>query len=71
MEILASYMINKEQQESLEDFLDQQVFKGVEGQEIYPDGSDVKGFKAFMERYTKDLAIEQVAVDYLVENWRG
>lgn len=71
MAILASYMSNKDQQESLEDFLDQKVFKDTEGQEIYPDGSDVKGFEAFMERYTQGLAIEQAAVDNLVENWRG
>ncbi|MNO09109.1 hypothetical protein D3C81_2320860 [compost metagenome] len=70
MAILASYMSNKDQQESLEDFLDQKVFKDAEGQEIYPDGSDVKGFEAFMERYTHGLAIEQAAVDNLVENWR-
>ncbi len=71
MAILASYMINKDQQESLEDFLDQKVFKDAEGQEIYPDGSDVKGFETFMERYTQGLAIEQAAVDNLVENRRG
>ncbi|MNP03656.1 Ribulokinase [compost metagenome] len=71
MAILASYMINKDQQESLDDFLDHKVFKDVEGQKIYPDGSDVKGFEVFMERYTQGLAIEQAAVDNLVENWRG
>ncbi|WP_058300660.1 xylulokinase [Gorillibacterium timonense] len=70
MAILAAYMMNKAQQESLDDFLDQQVFKEVEGQEVDPDGSDVKGFEAFMERYTKGLAIEQAAVDHLVENGR-
>jgi sugar (pentulose or hexulose) kinase len=71
MAILASYMINKDQQESLDDFLDHKVFKDIEGQVIYPDSSDVKGFELFMERYTQGLAIEQAAVDHLVENWRG
>jgi sugar (pentulose or hexulose) kinase len=71
MAILASYMMNKDQQESLEDFLDQKVFRDVEGQEIHPDGSDVKGFETFLERYTQGLAIEQAAVDNLVENWRN
>ena len=37
MAILASYMMNKNQEESLEDFLDQKVFEEVDGQEIYPD----------------------------------
>ncbi|MFB5761311.1 xylulokinase [Paenibacillus medicaginis] len=70
MAILASYMMNKEQQESLEDFLDTKVFKDVEAQEMVPDEIDVKGFEIFIERYQKGLAIEQAAVDHLVENWR-
>lgn len=70
MAILAAYMSNKAQEESLEDFLDQNVFSGVEGQVMNPDGSDVKGFEVFMERYTQGLAIELAAVDNLVENWR-
>ncbi|MNB90262.1 Xylulose kinase [compost metagenome] len=70
MAILASYLTNQDQQESLDDFLDNKVFKDTEGQVIHPDASDVKGFEAFMERYTQGLAIEQAAVDHLVENWR-
>ncbi|MFC7394040.1 xylulokinase [Scopulibacillus cellulosilyticus] len=66
--ILASYMMNKDQKESLEDFLDNKVFEEVDRQEIYPDEFDVKGFEAFSERYKKGLVIEQVAVDHLVEN---
>lgn len=70
MAILASYLINNDQKISLEDFLDKDVFKEVEGEEIYPDASDVKGFEKFIERYKKGLVIEQAAVDHLVENWR-
>ncbi len=67
MAILASYMMNKEQEESLEDFLDHKVFVEVNGQEIHPDESDVKGFEEFIERYKKGLVIEQAAVDHLVQ----
>ena len=70
MALLASYMINKDQEESLEDFLEQKVFKDVEGQEIAPDAADVKGFQAFIKRYQAGLAIEQAAVDHLLENGR-
>jgi len=70
MAILAAYMNNKEQEESLADYLANKVFKDAEGQEIAPDSADVAGFALFMERYTKGLAIEQAAVDHLVENWR-
>lgn len=69
MAILASYMVNKEQHESLPDYLATKVFKDAEGHEVYPDRADVNGFALFMERYTEGLAIEQAAVDHFVENW--
>ncbi|MNC47303.1 hypothetical protein D3C75_963560 [compost metagenome] len=68
--ILAAYMSNKGQQEPLADFLEDKVFKAAEGQKIHPDSADVAGFELFLERYSKGLAIEQAAVDHLVENWR-
>lgn len=70
MALLASYMINKDQEESLDNFLEQKVFRDAEGQEIAPDSSDVKGFQAFIKRYQAGLAIEQAAVDHLLENGR-
>lgn len=64
--ILASYMMNKDQNDSLEDFLDKKVFKEVDKQEIYPDRFDVEGFEAFIDRYKKGLAIEKAAVENLI-----
>lgn len=66
MAILASYMLNKSDAESLDEYLDHQVFKDVEGQEIQPDPIDLQGFETFIERYKQGLAIEQAAVDNLV-----
>lgn len=71
MALLASYMINKDQAENLDDFLAQKVFQNVAGEEITPDPVDVKGFEAFIERYRAGLAIEQAAVDHLLENGRA
>ncbi|MEO3944743.1 FGGY-family carbohydrate kinase [Gorillibacterium sp. CAU 1737] len=71
MALLASYLINQDQGESLEDFLEQKVFRDVKGQEMAPDAADVQGFEEFIERYRAGLAIEQAAVDHLVENGRG
>lgn len=71
MALLASYLINKDEEESLDNFLEQKVFQDVEGQEIAPDPADVKGFEVFIERYRAGLAIEQAAVDHLLENGRG
>lgn len=70
MALLASYMINKDQEQSLDDFLEQSVFKDAQGVEIAPDPIDVEGFQIFMERYVAGLAIEQAAVDHLLENGR-
>ena len=63
--LLASYMVNRAENESLEDFLKQEVFAGKQGSSIAPDPSDVAGFNEFMKRYTQGLAIERSAVDYL------
>ncbi|MFW6264815.1 MAG: xylulokinase, partial [Bacillota bacterium] len=63
--LLASYMINKEENESLPDFLNDKVFDGEIGETIEPDPSDVEGFNKFMERYNQGLVIERAAVENL------
>lgn len=63
--VLASYLVNKEENETLEQYLDNKVFAGQEGVEVQPDERDVKGFDAFMEKYKAGLAIERAAVDHL------
>lgn len=68
MAILASYMVNKQQNEGLAEYLTTKVFIDAEGQEVSPNSADVNGFALFIERYTEGLAIEQSAVDHFVEN---
>lgn len=63
--LLASYMVNKGEGETLDDFLDNKVFAGDAGVEIAPDAEDVAGFDAFIERYKAGLPIERAAVDSL------
>ena len=63
--LLASYLVNKGENESLEDFLNEKVFAGNEGISMDPDPSDVEGFDAFIERYKAGLPIERAAVDTL------
>jgi len=63
--ILASYMLNKAENETLDDYLTQKVFAGKMGTKIEPDPKDVEGFNEFIKRYTKGLAIERAAVDNL------
>jgi sugar (pentulose or hexulose) kinase len=63
--LLASYMLNKAEQETLEEYLDRKVFADKKGMRIAPDPKAAEGFEVFMKRYTKGLAIERAAVDYL------
>jgi sugar (pentulose or hexulose) kinase len=63
--LLASYMLHKSTNEPLEGYLSDKVFAGQKSSTIAPDPKDVDGFAAFMERYTKGLAIERAAVDGL------
>jgi len=63
--LLASYMLNKVKNETLEEYLTQKVFAGKVGTKMDPDSKDVEGFDEFMKRYTKGLAIERAAVENL------
>lgn len=63
--LLASYMINKAENETLDDYLTNKVFAGKMGTKISPAAKDVEGFNEFMKRYTKGLPIERAAVDNL------
>ncbi|MEC2225093.1 FGGY-family carbohydrate kinase, partial [Weizmannia sp. CD-2023] len=62
--VLASYMVNKMADETLEAYLDH-IFAEKTVRTVYPDPKDVKGFEQFMERYLKGLAIERAAVNSL------
>lgn len=61
--LLASYLVNKEEGETLEHFLDEKVFAGNEGSTLEPTKEGVEGFNAFMDRYMKGIPIERAAVD--------
>lgn len=63
--LLASYMRNKEEDETLDDYLVHKVFEGKMSVRIEPDIKDVAGFDQFIKRYTEGLAIERAAVDVL------
>ncbi|HHY63986.1 MAG TPA: ATPase, partial [Clostridiaceae bacterium] len=63
--VLAAYMANRSENESLEDYLNNRVFKDNEKVTVSPDPDDVAGFDRFMERYVKGLAIERSAVENL------
>ncbi len=61
MAVLANYRLHKAGQ-SLEDYLENEVFKGQEGVTLAPDPADVAGFEAFAKRYVEGLPIVREAV---------
>lgn len=63
--VLAAYMLRKEENESLSDYLENKVFKDAISTTIAPDPEDVAGFQVFIERYKEGLAIEKAAVESL------
>ncbi|WP_313183268.1 xylulokinase [Lacrimispora sp.] len=63
--LLASYMLKKEEGESLDHYLAEKVFKDDGGTRMEPDPEDEAGFQAFMERYRNGLSIERAAVNNL------
>lgn len=63
--LLASYMVNRDAGEALEDYLQNKVFGGDEGEKMDPDPEDVKGFDEFIKRYRAGFPIERAAVDAL------
>ena len=63
--LLAAYLVNKAEGETLEDYLNNKVFAGESGVTIAPDPEDVSGFETFMGRYNAGLIIERTAVETL------
>lgn len=61
--LLASYLVNNAEKQSLADYLDEKVFAGYAGEEIAPTDDEVAGFNAYIENYKACLPIEQRAVE--------
>lgn len=61
--LLASYMVNKAQGETLADYLNHKVFAGNKGSRMEPEPKDAEGFEAFIEQYKAGYPIEKAAVE--------
>ena len=62
--LLAAYLVQKQEGQSLEDYLNTRVFAGNRGWVVEPDPADQAGFDAFLNRYAAGLAIQQAAVEH-------
>ncbi len=62
MALLAAYAVWKAPGESLEDYLAQRVFAGVQEELVCPDPQDAAGYRVFAQRYRAGLALQKAAV---------
>ena len=65
--LLAGYMLDRQEGEKLEDYLETKIFKELSGNTIEPYPEDVAGFDEFMKHYKAGLEIEKTAIDIM--NW--
>ena len=65
MALLALYMIVKEENETLESFLEKKIFAGAEGSTLAASEEEMQGFEKFMESYKAGLGIEKAAIEAL------
>ncbi len=63
--LLAAYMVNKAENEPLENYLENKVFADYKASVIDPDENDVNGFNAYIKRYEDAVAIEKCAINTL------
>ena len=62
MALLAAYLVQKQPEETLEDFLDDRVFKDAPVSKIMASEEDIEGFKTYVENYKKCFSVEEEAI---------
>ena len=62
--LLADYLVNRQPSESLEDYLQNRVFTGMNQKTVFPDPSDEKGFDLYMDRFVSCLQAQKAAADH-------
>lgn len=65
MALLAAYAVHKAEGQSLQDYLDTQVFGDQKVSVVEPVAEDVEGFANFMVHYKAGLAVERAAVEHV------
>ena len=65
MALLAAYMLNKAEGESLEEYLNAHVFADAKGTTLAPEQADVDGFNTYIKQYKQLLEVERKAVEVI------
>ena len=67
MALLAAYRVQRGEDETLEEFLNERVFKHAETIVCTPNEVDMRGFDAYCSRFEQALAMEHAAVQTMSE----
>ncbi len=67
MALLASYMVNRQDGETLQDYLSGRVFAGSKGVRMEPEAEDVEGFERYIEQFKSGIRVEQQAAACIAE----
>ena len=65
MALLAAYIVQKNDDETLESYLNTRVFANAESTTLAPEKADVDGFNDYIARYKRLLDVERKAVEVL------
>lgn len=63
MALLCAYSLWREKDETLEDYLDNKVFKDAKVTNVMASKEDIESFNNYLEKYKKALVIEKVAIE--------
>ncbi|MDO4459090.1 MAG: FGGY-family carbohydrate kinase [Clostridia bacterium] len=63
MALLCAYMLNKNECESLADYLDNRVFHDAKTSNLMADEADIEGFNSFLANYKKAFDVEKKATE--------
>ncbi len=65
MALLAAYLVHRQPEESLENYLAKRVFADAVGRTIDPNPKDVEGFQRYVRQFKDTIAVEQLAAKTL------
>ena len=65
MAILAAYQINKDENETIDEYLKNKVFSNVESTTVMADPEDVAGYAKYLEAYESALKLEKQSAECL------
>ncbi len=63
--LLASYMVQKQEGETLADYLENRVFAGSRGTRMEPVKEDIDGLESFIRRFKAGIPVELAAAQYI------